>query len=329
MNKALAAKFLGVSEDATIAEAKAAYKKKASIYHPDKPTGDAEKFKEIQAAYEYFENPSKFRNSSTYSEEARKEEPKKNYQHASDVVVDWGDIFNDTFKDYYKSSKNKKYESEFDKWFNESVERGGYRERYSTPDQEYNVTITLEQAFNGVPYITSRIKTHDGKIENVSVTIKQGTKNNEVVNFFTRGGVNYIFRALINPVDSKNIKYTYEQFTHSQDGKNSTKVEAISGGDITRDYSCAVLTMMTGGFIDVDTIDGSKVRVRIPEGLEAGMKVKLRGKGFWKADSSERGDCYLKIIPEIKPFSKLSTSELDALVDAAKTEQIIRRAKSA
>jgi DnaJ-class molecular chaperone len=312
VNKTLAAKFLGVSENATLAEAKAAYKKKASLYHPDKPTGDAEKFKEIQAAYEYFENPSKFRNSSTYSEEARKADPKKNYR-ADDI--DWGDIFGETFKDYYKSAKEKKYEAEFDDLFG----------KYKTPDQEYNVTITLEQAFNGVPYITSRIKTHDGKIENVTVTIKQGTKNHEVVNFFTRGGVNYIFRAVINPVDSKNVKYTYEYFTHSHDGKNQTKVEAISNGDITRDYLCSVVKMMTGGFVEVETLDGGKIRVRIPEGLESGMKIKLRGKGFWKADSSERGDCYLKVIPDIKTFSKLSTEDLDALVDAAKTEQIIRK----
>jgi DnaJ-class molecular chaperone len=49
--------ILEVDQKATTDEIKKAYKKLAMKYHPDKPTGDAEKFKEIQGAHEVLSKP--------------------------------------------------------------------------------------------------------------------------------------------------------------------------------------------------------------------------------------------------------------------------------
>lgn len=45
-------KVLGVSENATHSDIKKEFRKKSLIYHPDRPGGNAEKFKEINEAYE-------------------------------------------------------------------------------------------------------------------------------------------------------------------------------------------------------------------------------------------------------------------------------------
>ena len=45
-------KVLGLKAGATKADIKAAHRKMAALYHPDKPDGNADKFKEIQEAYE-------------------------------------------------------------------------------------------------------------------------------------------------------------------------------------------------------------------------------------------------------------------------------------
>ena len=43
---------LGLQKDAVLSEVKASYRKLAKIHHPDLPSGSAEKFREVNAAYQ-------------------------------------------------------------------------------------------------------------------------------------------------------------------------------------------------------------------------------------------------------------------------------------
>lgn len=51
--------LLGISPSANEQEIKKGYRKAALKYHPDKPTGDTEKFKEISEAFEILSDPQK------------------------------------------------------------------------------------------------------------------------------------------------------------------------------------------------------------------------------------------------------------------------------
>lgn len=62
--------LLGISSSADDAEIKKAYRKQALKYHPDKPTGDTEKFKEISEAFEILSNKDKREIYDTYGLEA-------------------------------------------------------------------------------------------------------------------------------------------------------------------------------------------------------------------------------------------------------------------
>lgn len=102
--------ILGVKPGATSDEIKRAYRKLAHQHHPDKPTGNAEKFKEVNEAYKYLtEHPEEpIRGPSfegTYYEEARAapndfaDYIRKYYTHGDWTVKKKRADFNDSVDD--------------------------------------------------------------------------------------------------------------------------------------------------------------------------------------------------------------------------------------
>ena len=65
---------------------------------------------------------------------------------------------------------------------------------------------------------------------------------------------------------------------------------------------CRVPLRMTqaalGAEVEVPAIDGSKARVKIPPGTQAGDQFRLRGKGFSVLRSAARGDMYIQVSVE-------------------------------
>lgn len=60
------------------------------------------------------------------------------------------------------------------------------------------------------------------------------------------------------------------------------------------------VTMATlGGEVEIPTIDGSKVKLKIPASTQPGDKLRLRDKGMSKIRSSQRGDFYAHVTVEI------------------------------
>lgn len=79
--------LLGVSTDASDAEIKKGYRKQALKYHPDKPTGDTEKFKTISEAYDILSDSEKRQLYDTYGLEAARRgapmpDPSESYSSA-------------------------------------------------------------------------------------------------------------------------------------------------------------------------------------------------------------------------------------------------------
>ena len=81
MNYKQACSLLGIAESASKEEAKKAFRKLAGKHHPDKEGGDAEKFKQINEAYQVIDKGKDFG-------------PSTGGNYSSDVGFDISDIFN-------------------------------------------------------------------------------------------------------------------------------------------------------------------------------------------------------------------------------------------
>ncbi len=66
-----------------------------------------------------------------------------------------------------------------------------------------------------------------------------------------------------------------------------------------------------GGAIEVPTIDGSKVKITVPEGTQSGHQFRLRNKGMSVLRSQNRGDMYVEVAVEIPV--KLSKKQKELL----------------
>ncbi len=56
-----------------------------------------------------------------------------------------------------------------------------------------------------------------------------------------------------------------------------------------------VTTAILGGEVEIPTLDGTKTRVKIPEGTQTGRRFRLRGKGMPELETGARGDLIVEV----------------------------------
>jgi molecular chaperone DnaJ len=70
------------------------------------------------------------------------------------------------------------------------------------------------------------------------------------------------------------------------------------GSDLLCQVPLPMVTAALGGAIEIPSIDGKKLEVTIPEGIQTGQRIRLRGKGMSVLRSSSFGDLYLEVMVE-------------------------------
>lgn len=91
------------------------------------------------------------------------------------------------------------------------------------------------------------------------------------------------------------------------------------GGDVTAQTTLDFLTAIRGETVTLQTERGGSVKVRIPEGVADGQKVRLRGKGQPSPDGGEPGDLVLTV--HVKPHPVFHRDGLNLRVDVPVTFQ--------
>jgi molecular chaperone DnaJ len=339
---------LGVGKDADEKALKAAFRKKAMEYHPDRNPGctvSEGKFKELSEAYETLCDPNKRAIYDRFGKAGL-----NGAAGAGAAGARPEDIFRDVFGDVF---------SEF---------FGGQRQGRGGPargaDLRYDYEISLEEAFHGkqaeitVP-ATEKCDACSGsgaepgthpetctacsghgrvRVQQGFFTMErtcgrcQGTGNvikTPCRNCSGRGNVRRERTLSITiPAgieDGQRIRLAGEGEPGARSGPKgdlyifvSVKEHEIferDGQTLFARTPVAMCTAALGGDIEMPTIDGGRMRVAIPEGAQTGKRMRLKGKGMPTLRGGANGDLVVELFVETP--SHLSPRQKELLKEFA------------
>ena len=334
--------LLEVQRTASDGELKAAYRKLAMKWHPDRNPGNKDceaKFKEINEAYDVLKDEQK---RAAYDRFGHAAFEQGGAGQAHGFGADFASTFSDIFEDLFAGGRR----------------RSGGRERGA--DLRYNMEITLEEAFAGktaqvrIPTSVtceacSGAGAKAGSKPKTCPTCNGHGKVRQTQGFFTlertcvscqgRGqvienpcpGCSGSGRVTRERTLSVNVPPGVEDGTRIRlAGEGEAGLRGGPQGDLYiflslqpheffqregADLHCRVPISMVraalGGEFEVPTIDGGKTRVKVPEGTHSGRRFLLASKGMPDLRSRESGDMYVQVLVETP--QKLTKKQKDLL----------------
>jgi molecular chaperone DnaJ len=348
MTKRCFYEILSVERTASDGDIKAAFRKQAMQWHPDRNPGanDSEhRFKEVNEAYEILKDPDKRAAYDRFGHAA--------FEHgggmgaaAHGFGTDFATTFSDIFDDLFGMSRGRG--------------RGSGRERGA--DLRYNMEISLLEAFAGKS-AQIRIPTSVTCEACSGTGAKPGTKPKacpmcggqgkvrHAQGFFTLertcpncqgrgqviespcGSCAGSGRVMRERTLSVNIPPGVEDGTRIRlAGEGEAGVRGGPAGDLYiflsigahpffqrdgADLHCRVpvslVTAALGGDFEVPTIDGGKTRVKVPEGMQTGRRFRLQGKGMPVLRARQSGDMYVQVVVETP--QKLTKKQRELLAE--------------
>lgn len=269
---------LGVGKDATLAQIKAAYRKLALKWHPDrnKEAGAEAKFKQINQAYEVLSDPQK---KQTYDQVGH-----DNFTSRGNQPPPGGNPFGGNsgpFTYTYTSSGNpfegfSGFEGSdpfdiFEQFFGFGAQGDSRRKAHPI----YQINISFDEAVKGVT------KTVEINKEKKTIKIPAGVDTGSRIRF--------------------------SDFDISVQVEQSSQFKR-EGQDIYVEFPLPLKTAIIGGEVTVPSLDKKGVKLRVRPGTQPNTAVRLAGKGMPYPNSNRQGDQY--VIFKIKIPERLD--EIDA-----------------
>ncbi|ETR71672.1 MAG: curved DNA-binding protein [Candidatus Magnetoglobus multicellularis str. Araruama] len=299
-------KELGVNKNASDSDIKKAYRKLAMKYHPDHTKGDKtaeDKFKRISEAYAVLSDKEKRQLYDTYGSTDFK-------QRYTQEDIFKGFDFGDALKDFKfgtnffggKGRKGSNFSFNFGDQFDPHVHSHFRQQRPPKKggDLIYELPLSLEEMLQDNNKTISY--THDGKTERLTVKIPKGMIAGKKLRIAGKGnpGVNggppgdlYIQSKLI-----------------------SHPIYGCEGTDLYIDQTIKTTEALLGTTVNVKTLDGNTLSVKVAPGTRHQTKMRLSGHGLPIMNSNKRGDIFVRIHVEVnKDLTKQQIKLLKKLAD--------------
>ncbi len=266
-------KTLGLTNKATAAEIKNAYRKLARKHHPDLNPNDKEgerKFKEINEANSVLSDPEKRKKYDQYG---------KDWEHADEFEkAKRQQGYNPAGGSPFGGASGGDYSDFFESMFGGGGGGGGTGGRrrqvkYRGEDYHSEWNLTLLEAYK----THKQTLTVNGK--SIRITIPAGIENGQTIKIGGQGGPG------VNGGPAGDLYISFVVANHPRFKRMGDQLYA----NVDLDLYTAVL----GGDITVDTLDG-KVKVKVNPETQNGEKIKLKGKGFpMYKQEGHFGDLYI------------------------------------
>ncbi len=315
-------KILGVPRNATQEEIKKAYRRLALKYHPDRNKGNKEaeeRFKEINEAYAVLSDPEKRRQydqfgSTEFHRRFTKEDIFRGFDFESifrdlGIGFDFGRFFrfggsgrraqsftfdlSDLFSHIFGTSPEEEWS------FHQRGPEGFSRTSTSGGDLVLELPVTLEEVAQGVEKVLSIAPT--GKPERIKVRIPVGIEDGQRLRLPAMGGY--------GPDGRRGDLYLKIKIEEHPLFKRE-------GRDVILDWSIPYTQAVFGTTIEVPTLYGKKVKVKVPPGTKSGAKLRLKGLGL-PGRSGGKGDQFVRL--QIEVPEKLTKKQKELLQELAKT----------
>jgi len=271
---------LEISENATAAEIKKAYRALAKKYHPDmnKDPKAEEKFKEINAAYEVLGDEQKKAQYDTHGDDMFGGQNFHDFAKGQGSGVDINDILQQMFGQGAGGFSQGGFSSG-GSFGGSSFGRGGFSE----PDLDVSANLTID--FNTA--VLGGVKNVSINGESFDIKIPEGISDGQKIRAKGKGRQAHGFPRG-DLIITLNIR-SNDEYERDED-------------DLIKSFDISLKTALFGGKVVIPTLT-KDITLKVPKNTKQKQKFRVKDLGVYNRKTKERGSLYLQaniILPKLE-----------------------------